>query len=990
MKNKGFIVFLTLLISFLSIYYLQFTFVSQNIQDEASEFSRDESGNINFNKKQKYLDSIWNVPVYSFIKEFTFKEIKETELNLGLDLQGGMHVTLEVSPIDIVKGLSGNNRDIDFNQALNNAKENIKGTQLNFVDEFYEEFKQISPQKNLALIFSTVSNRGRIDFDSSDDEILDIINFEVENAIDRSFNILRTRIDRFGTSQPNIQRLQGTGRIQIELPGVDNPERIRKILQGVAKLEFWEVSELNEPEVTRTLSLINQYILSKEDQISLDETNNDLSEGQDLANLLVDSDDPSLSTSDTSSIGDNVLDSLQNSISSPLFSLMKSEFGGLFYNVKDTITINNILNDDQVKLLVPPTLKFLWAVKPFDTENIDLENEDDVLQLFAIKISRGGRAPLTGEVISDARQDLDQGSRPSISMQMNANGAKLWRKLTSNNINRRIAIVLDNYVYSAPVVQNEIPNGNSQITGNFTIDEAQDLANILKAGTLPAPTTIVEDVVIGPTLGKVAQQQGIKSILSGLIIVILFMIFYYARGGFVANVALFFNIFFILGILAQLSASLTLPGIAGIVLTIGMSIDANVLIFERIKEELRNGAILKQAISSGYNKAYTSIIDANATTLLVGIILYSLGQGPVKGFAVTLIIGIICSFFSAVFITRVIVEYLSKKGENSNLNFSFSFSRNFMSKMNFDFLSKRKIAYVFSSSFISFGIICYIIKGLVFGVDFNGGRSYVVSFDEQYNTSEMETSLSQVFDSKGVEVKTFGNSTTFKVTTSYLIDDESDNADLNVKTQLIKGLEQFTNKSFVEDDSRVDDKNFTISSSSKVGATIADDIKNSSYLSGVLALLVIFLYILIRFRKWQFSTGAVVALLHDTLFVLSAFSIANFFGLSYEVDQVFIAAILTIIGYSINDTVVVFDRIRETMGLKVGGNLIPLVNESINKTLSRTIITSMTTFIVVLVLFLFGGPSLGGFSFALLIGILIGTYSSVFVATPIMVELYKK
>ena len=990
MKNKGFIIFLTLLISFLSIYYLQFTFVSQNIQDEASEFSRDESGNINFNKKQKYLDSIWNVPVYSFIKEFTFKEIKETELNLGLDLQGGMHVTLEVSPIDIVKGLSGNNQDTDFNQALNNAKESIKGTQLNFVDEFYKEFKQISPQKNLALIFSTVSNRGRIDFDSSDDEILDIINFEVENAIDRSFNILRTRIDRFGTSQPNIQRLQGTGRIQIELPGVDNPERIRKILQGVAKLEFWEVSELNEPEVTRTLSLINQYILSKEDQISVDETNNDLSEGQDLANLLVDSDDSSLSTSDTSSIGDNVLDSLQNSISSPLFSLMKSEFGGLFYNVKDTITINNILNDDQVKLLVPPTLKFLWAVKPFDTENIDLENEDDVLQLFAIKISRGGRAPLTGEVISDARQDLDQGSRPSISMQMNANGAKLWRKLTSNNINRRIAIVLDDYVYSAPVVQNEIPNGNSQITGNFTIDEAQDLANILKAGTLPAPTTIVEDVVIGPTLGKVAQQQGIKSILSGLIIVILFMIFYYARGGFVANVALFFNIFFILGILAQLSASLTLPGIAGIVLTIGMSIDANVLIFERIKEELRNGAILKQAISSGYNKAYTSIIDANATTLLVGIILYNLGQGPVKGFAVTLIIGIICSFFSAVFITRVIVEYLSKKGENSNLNFSFSFSRNFMSKMNFDFLSKRKIAYVFSSSFISFGIICYIIKGLVFGVDFNGGRSYVVSFDEPYNTSEMETSLLPVFDSKGVEVKTFGNSTTFKVTTSYLIDDESDNADLNVKTQLIKGLEQFTNKSFVEDDSRVDDKNFTISSSSKVGATIADDIKNSSYLSGVLALLVIFLYILIRFRKWQFSTGAVVALLHDTLFVLSAFSIANFFGFSYEVDQVFIAAILTIIGYSINDTVVVFDRIRETMGLKVGGNLIPLVNESINKTLSRTIITSMTTFIVVLVLFLFGGPSLGGFSFALLIGILIGTYSSVFVATPIMVELYKK
>ncbi len=991
MKNKGLVLFLTLLISLLSIYYLQFTFVSQNIQNKATDLSRDENGNINFSIKQKYLDSIWNVPVYNFITDYTFKEIKETELNLGLDLQGGMHVTLEVSPVDIVKGLSGNNQDTDFIEALKNAKKIIKGTQLNFVDEFYNQYKLIAPNKNLALIFSTVSNRGRINFDSSDDEILDIINSEVDNAIDRSFNILRTRIDRFGTSQPNIQRLQGSGRIQIELPGVDNPARVRKLLQGVAKLEFWEVAEFNEQEVSRAFQSINQFLLTKEKESKI--VNNekiDTSDEFDISELLDDSENKSLTSSDTVSEDQTVLDSLENSFSSPLFSLIRSEYGGLFYNVKDTITINAILSDDQAKLLIPPSIKFLWAVKPFENTNLDIESDEEVLQLFAIKLSRGGKAPLTGGVITDARQDLDQSSSPSISMQMNANGAKLWRKITAKNINRRIAIVLDNYVYSAPVVQNEIPNGNSQITGNFTIDEAQDLANILKAGTLPAPTTILEDVVIGPTLGKIAQQQGIKSILSGLIIVILFMILYYARGGFVANLALFFNIFFILGILAQLSASLTLPGIAGIVLTIGMSIDANVLIFERIKEELRNGAILKKAISSGYSKAYTSIIDANVTTLLVGIILYNLGQGPVKGFAVTLIVGIICSFFSAVFITRLIIEKWSQKGNKSKLNFSFSFSENILSKINFDFLSKRKFAYIFSSIFISLGIICYIIKGLVLGVDFKGGRSYVVSFNQSFNTSQMEETLSGVFNDQGIEVKTFGGDNTFKITTSYLIDDESDFADQDVKNRLIEGLENYSKLSYVEDDSKVDDQFFTISSSSKVGATIADDIKNSSYWSGFLALFAIFIYILIRFRRWQFSAGAVVALFHDTLFVLSAFSIANFFGISYEVDQVFIAAILTIIGYSINDTVVVFDRIRETMNIKAGGEIISLVNESINKTLSRTIITSMTTFIVVLVLFLFGGPSLNGFSFALIIGILIGTYSSVFVATPIVVDLFTK
>ena len=991
MKNKGLIYFLTITISFLSIYYLQFTFVSQRIQGEATEISRDSEGNIDFKKKQKYLDSIWNKPVYNLVSDFTFKDIKESELNLGLDLQGGMHVTLEVSPVDILQGLSSNSQDPDFLQAISIAKEKIKGTQLNFISEFYAEYKTIAPQKNLSQIFATVSNRGRIGFDSSDSEILDIINEEVERAIDRSFNILRTRIDRFGTSQPNIQRLQGTGRIQIELPGVDNPERVRKLLQGVAKLEFWEVSEINETEVSQTIQIIDQFavsqnILNNASESSTEDELDNTSQSDDIESLLSGNSDDSDNNSTTEAT-ENDDENLLANTSSPLLSNLRSEFGGLFYNLEDTMSINSILSNDKVQQLIPNTIKFLWAVKP--TENT-ADPSDQVLELFVIKTSRGGKAPLTGEVITDARQDLDQSARPSISMQMNSNGAKNWRRLTSTNIGRRVAIVLDNYVYSAPFVQNEIPNGNSQITGDFTIEEAQDLANILKAGTLPAPTTIVEDVVIGPTLGKVAQSQGFQSIMSGLIIVLMFMIFYYSGGGIIANLALFFNIFFILGILAQLSASLTLPGIAGIVLTIGMSIDANVLIFERIKEELRNGANLKQAISNGYDKAFTSIIDANFTTLLVGLILYNLGQGPVKGFAITLIIGIICSFFSAVYITRVIVERLSRNGDKSSLRFSFPFSRNLLSSLKIDFLGRRRLAYYFSITFISVGIISLILKGLTLGVDFKGGRSYVVTFSEVQTPSLVENGLQESFNNEGVEVKTFGADNILKITTSYLINDDSDDADVTVKNQLISGLENVTNLSFIEDDTMLDKENFTISSSSKVGATIADDIQNSSLSSGILALIAIFVYILIRFRKWQFSTGAVFALFHDTLFVISAFAIANLFGVSYEIDQVFIAALLTIIGYSINDTVVVFDRIRENLGIKAGSEIIPVVNESINKTISRTLITSMTTFIVVLVLFLFGGPSLSGFSFALLVGIIVGTYSSIFVATPVFVDLFKK
>lgn len=997
MKNKGFIVFLTILISILCIYYLSFTYVSQQIQKQATEATQSTDGSANVLEKQRYLDSIWNEPVYNLLGiDYTYKEIKETELNLGLDLQGGMHVTLEVSPIDIIKGLSGNSGDADFTAALETARTNVRGTQLNFVEEFYSEFKERAPGKELAQIFATAANRGRISLQSTDAEILDIINTEVESAIDRSFNILRTRIDRFGTSQPNIQRLQGTGRIQIELPGIDNPQRVRKLLQGVAKLEFWEVYQ--QQEVSPVLLEINSLIVAEMRASGAFNTDSeeDKQAKKDITALLSGSEDSndSLSTSDAAadSVRDQQLDSLINTRSSDLFELMVNapQNGGLIYNLKDTAKINRILEREDVQAVIPPTMKFLWDVQPKDkTDNL---TGPDLLQLYPIRTSRNGKATLTGETISSATASLNERAEPEVSMQMNATGSRTWAKMTRENIGQRIAIVLDNYVFSAPYVQGEIPNGSSSISGGFqTIEEAKDLANILKAGSLPAPTTIVEDVTVGPTLGKVAQKQGLNSILIGLLIVIVFMVAYYSKGGLIANLALFFNVFFIMGILAQFGTSLTLPGIAGIVLTVGMAIDANVLIFERIKEELRNGAGLKAAISSGYSKAYWSIFDANVTTLIVGFILFTLGQGPVKGFAITLMIGIVCSFFSAVFITRVVVEAFSKKkGDAARISFANAISRNALTNLNFDFLSKRKFAYLFSIIFITLGIIAMLTKGITLGVDFKGGRSYIVTFDEPIPPTEVKTSLSDYFENAGTEVKTFGADNVLKITTSYLIDNESDEGDGLVRDVLINGLSESTGLTFIEDGAQLADDNFTISSSSKVTATIADDIKNSSYKSAALALICIFIYIVFRFRKWQFGLGAIIALFHDTLFVLSAFAIANVFGVSFEADQVFVAAILTIIGYSINDTVVVFDRIRENMGIKSGSELIPVFNESLNNTISRTFITSLTTLIVVIVLFLFGGAVLQGFSFALLVGIIVGTYSSIFVATPIVIDLNRK
>ena len=621
---------------------------------------------------------------------------------------------------------------------------------------------------------------------------------------------------------------------------------------------------------------------------------------------------------------------------------------------------------------------------------VKADDGSEVLELYAIKSTRGSdQAPLEGDVVTDARQTLDQTSRPAVSMQMNAEGARKWRKLTNENIGRRIAVVLDDYVYTAPVVNGEIPTGQSEISGNFSLLEAQDLANILKSGSLPAPTQIVEESIIGPTLGKEALNQGLISMVAGLLIVVLFMVAYYAKGGFIAIAALVFNIFFILGILAQLGAALTLPGIAGIVLTIGMSIDANVLIFERIKEELRNGVGLLGAISAGYDKAFSAILDSNVTTFMTGAILYALGQGPVKGFAIVLMIGIASSFFSSVFITRVIVSWMSKKGDKSAISFATPFAKNALSTLNLDFLGKRKVAYLSSTGIIVIGLGIAAINGLKFGVDFTGGRSYIVAFAEPLAASELKTGLDNEFDGS-VEVKTYGATNVLKVTTSYLVNEDDVASNSEVERKVKEGIAAVTSLTFTDDAENLTAGQFAITGSSKVGATVADDIKASSAEAMIVALIAIFLYILLRFRKWQFSLASIIALVHDTLFVIAAFAIASAFGATFEIDQVFIAAVLTVIGYSINDTVIVFDRIRENIENRGTHKLVKVFNDAINQTLGRTLITSFTTLIVVIVLLIFGGEVLRGFSFALFIGILVGTYSSVFIATPIVVDLMKR
>jgi SecD/SecF fusion protein len=931
-------------------------------------------------------------------KNYTYKEVKENELSLGLDLQGGMHVVLEVSPAEIIRGLAGNNnQDPALLAAFKKAQEMQKKSQASYSSLFYEAFHAANPDKKLAPLFASASNKGRVSLSDDDATVMKFLDKEIESAIDRSFTILKTRIDQFGTSQPNIQKLQGSGRIQIEIPGADNPQRVRKLLQGVARLEFWEVTEANDPQLNQALFAINKMLLKERQEAAKNSEIKD-SGATDLKKTLASADttltkdavkselEKELSKAKDSS--GNTLDSLTKASLSPLFALSSQQIPFL-YPTKDTAEINKIFKREDVRVLLPRTIAFFWDVKP----NEDVTPGVDDVQLNFVNVSRNGKPLLSGEVINDARLDFDQFARPAVSMQMNPTGARAWAKITAAAAAKqpqgKIAIVLDKYVYTAPTVQGEIPNGNSQITGSFTNEEAKDLANVLKAGSLPAPTRIVEEAFVGPTLGEVARNEGIISMVVGLLVVIIFMVVYYAQGGWVANFALIFNVFFLLGILAQFNAALTLPGIAGIVLTMGMAVDANVLIYERIKEELRQGRKLKEAINKGFEKAFSSIFDSNITTFFTGVFLFLFGQGPLKGFAITLMIGIVTSFFTAIYISRIVIEWMVRKGDDAKVSFSTPLAGLIKGVPNYDFIGNRRYAYIFSASFIVIGIAITLFQGLNLGVDFKGGRSYVVSFNSPVEATSMRSVLAAGFENSSTEVKNYGSNNVMKVTTSYLIDEESEAADEKVKAALITGVQKYSTLEFTEN-AALDDKHFTISSSTKVGATVADDIKNSAVKAGLFSLLAIFFYILLRFRKWQFSAGAIVALIHDSLFVFASFALAGLVGFSFEIDQIFVAALLTIIGYSINDTVIIFDRIREYLGVGTSHDTVKIFNNAINSTLSRTLITSGTVLFVVIILLLFGGEVLRGFSFAFLVGIVIGTYSSIFIASPLVIDLDKK
>ena len=968
MQNRTGILILTGVIAAICIYFLSFTFVSRGIKADAETYATNKQGQVDRTKKQRYLDSLWKEPVYL---GSTLQEVSERELGLGLDLQGGMHVVLEVSPADILRGLSGNNRDPKFNQALKQALEDQKTSNTSFVDLFADAFKKTAPDTKLATIFATSANRSKINFQSSDTEVRKLLNDEVDGAITRAYQIIQARVDKFGVANPNIQRLPGSGRIQIELPGVDNPERVRRLLTGAAKLEFTEVYRLNE--LAPAIEGMGAYLLREEAvrKAALKTTAPVAGSAAKGASSL---ESQLAQTGKTDSTGkaktDTAAAAAQGTALTQLFLPVGQDQLGVY--LKDTARANSVLNASEVRNLFPADAMFAWDRKTFKATD-----GKEILPLYFLK-KAGGRAPLEGDVITDAANDYDDRGRPEVTMNMNAEGARKWKNLTATNVGRPVAILLDNLVYTAPNVQNEIPNGRSSISGNFTVEETKDMANVLKAGKLPAPTNIVEESVVGATLGSEAVSAGVLSSVIGILLVLAFVVFYYNRAGFIADLALIVNLFFLLGVMASLGAVLTMPGIAGIVLSIGMAVDANVLIFERIKEELALGKGFKQAVTDGFKNALSSIIDSNVTTFLTGIVLFIFGTGLILGFATTLIIGILTSLFAAIFLTRLILEYYIRNGKT--LTFSSSWAKNLFADSNFDFVSRRKLYYTVSSVIIAAGIISAIFKGFGLGVDFKGGRSYVVRFEKSVSTDEVRTSLASVLGG-APEVKTYGGTgigaNQVKVTTPYLIDDTTPGADKRAETAIYQGL------------SSLKGNTASIESSQKVGPTIAYDILTSALWSILLAVAVVFIYILIRFKRLAFGYGAVVAMFHDVLIILAIFSIFNgFLPFSLDIDQAFVGALLTIMGYSMNDTVVVFDRVREYLAENKGKkeNIPTIINNALNATLSRTAVTGFSTILVLLVLFIFGGETIRGFSFAMLIGVIVGTYSSLFVATPIVVD----
>jgi len=980
MQNNSLIRVFGILFALVSIYQLSFTFITSNVEKQAVTYARqvvsEEEPNYLELRDQtvtSYLDSIGNNPLYGFT---TYNDAKEKELNKGLDLKGGINVILQISIRDILSGLAENTKNPIFNRALDEADILQKSSDEPYIESFFKAFDEVKSGEKLAApdIFANRTLSDEINFEMTDQETQSVIRRKIDESIVSAFEVLRKRIDKFGVTQPNIQRLGTSGRILVELPGAKDVDRVQNLLQSTAQLEFWETYK--NDQLINFIIEANTYLGSQVQTDATLEDNDEKDADSEIDNLLAD-----VATQDSIAAPSNnpILDRIvgQGFQGGPVLAQ---------FAARDSDLIMSYLDQPEVRRLLPSEyryIRFAWG-KPTADET--------VVELYALKSNRENLAPLSGGVVVDALQTFDQVGNPAVSMQMDSRGARIWENMTGKAFKdaSNIAIVLDNVVYSAPGVSSgAIAGGRSEITGNFTLNEAIDLANVLRAGKLPASAEIIQSEIVGPSLGKEAIEAGIYSFIIALIIVLIWMIFYYGSSGIFADIALILNILLIFGILAGLGAVLTLPGIAGIVLTIGISVDANVLIFERVREELKKGKGIRKAIADGFNNALSSILDANITTGLTALILFIFGTGPIKGFATTLLIGIGTSLFTAIFITRILVDSRNEKGKA--VSFSTKTTKGLLSNINISFLQKRKVAYVISSVLIIMSLFSLGFKGLNQGVDFVGGRSYTVRFEKAVNPTEISSLLLDEFGS--AEVKTFGEENQLKITTKYKVDVEGIAVDEEIQNKLYSSL-----LSYLPDGTTYDDfvkgsseKSIGIMSSIKVGPTIADDIKNNSFLAVIGSLIVVFLYILLRFQKWQFSLGAVAAVFHDVLIVLGIFSLTyTFMPFNMEINQAFIAAILTVIGYSLNDTVVVFDRIREFVNEHTKWEFDDTVNSALNSTLSRTLNTSLTTLLVLLAIFIFGGESIRGFMFALIVGVMVGTYSSVFIATPVMYDTQKR
>ncbi|AUC20817.1 protein translocase subunit SecDF [Polaribacter sejongensis] len=986
MQNKGLIKLFAILFGIVSLYQLSFTFLATKVEDDAVAYAESKGDNIDARQKatfeRKYLDSVANQEIINLgVASYSYNDVKDKEMNLGLDLKGGVNAILQVSVKEVLKSLANDSKNVAFNQALEAADEAQKSSNATYLDLFFEEFEKVAGDTKLSdpSIFGTKALSEKITFNEANATVKATLQEEINSSIGTAFEVLRSRIDKFGVTQPNIQRIGNSGRIQIELPGAKDIERVTRLITSKAELQFWEV--YTNVEVQNYFFTANAKIAEILKDNSAAEKVIDSTKTDDIDDLLgesIDSTDVNQKNLFTY-LFPNVAQSQQQ---------MSSLVGQA--RVLDTAMVNDLLSRKDVKALLPNELKyvkFLWDYK--SNKGTD---GTELIGLYAIKGSRSGNATIEGDVILDASQVFDQLNKPEVSMTMNSSGTKQWAKMTTENQGKFVAVVLDDYVYTAPSVNTPITGGRTSISGGtMTITEAEDIATVLKAGKLPAAARIIQIEVVGPSLGQESIDHSIQSFGLAILLVLVWMALYYGKAGLYADIALAVNILFIFGILASFNAVLTLPGIAGIILTIGMSVDANVIIFERIKESLAIKKGLKQSVEEGFSikGALSAIIDANITTLLTGVILYVFGTGPIKGFALTLMIGIATSLFTAVFITRLLIDRSINKG--GKLTFNTSISKGWFQNINIEFLRKRKIAYIVSGAVIIAGIVSIFSIGLKQGVDFKGGRSYVVRFDQSMNATEVASTLKDAFGT-APEVKTYGSDRQLKITTVYKIDEDGQDVDDQVQSALFTGLKSYLGTTTYENFKPGFEKEGSgVMSYMKVEPTIADDIKTSALYAVFGSLLVVFLYILLRFRKVSFSIGAVTAVFHDVLIVLSVFSITySFMPFDMEIGQSFIAAILTVVGYSLNDTVVIFDRIREFTGTHPNWKYSEVVDKALSSTLGRTINTSLTTLLVMLAIFLFGGDSIKGFMFALIIGVVVGTYSSLFVATPIMFDTSKK